>query len=87
MENETNGAAKNENALDGRVLEAVRAGNKKLVDILRVIGVGDGHLGGSANGIGRRRQVDRALQRLRKAGKIRYVNQKDGWAASPWEGP
>jgi DNA-binding HxlR family transcriptional regulator len=57
--------------LDEKVLEAVRSGRKRFSEIAYAVCLPISS-----------RLVDRALQRLRKAGKIKYVSQREGWIAT-----
>jgi hypothetical protein len=54
-----------QDAFDAQVMQAIRAGNIRLATIAATVDRED-------------RAVDRALQRLRKAGKIEYASEP-GW--------
>lgn len=66
--------------LDEDVLAAIRSGERKLASVMAAVNVPDALLGTGRRRDATERIVDRALQRLRKAGRIRY---QGGWKTVP----
>lgn len=53
--------------MEEEIVRAIRGGATKLAAIMAVVSETDD------------RKVDRALQRCRRKGLVKYVNQRDGW--------